>query len=330
MSRRAPRWAVEGVAWGASLAMVAGIAVVVSGVIDTRTGTSYSDTPVLTSLPASTRTVAPTSPPTTRVRRPPVGSRALTGVPVEASLGPPPGPQHDAVPKAFAAPADRYAFLVGVTRYRKPTHDTIAGANDVDFIRASLLASGWPSRNIRIVKNEQATGGAVREGLNWLVAKSVPGTFTLFHFSGHVKQEYGHEKLWPYDHDLVQDTDVASVLGRGTGKLWVDVAGCESGGFIENLPSSRVLVSTSSQASEKSYEYPQWGESVWTGLLFDLSLGQGQADANRDGTTTVGEALRYSSYYAQAITLHQEPYGRQTPQVYGDPVRGWTLDDPPA
>ncbi|MGZ6791851.1 MAG: caspase family protein, partial [Mycobacteriales bacterium] len=262
--------------------------------------------------------------------RPPVPARARTGVPVEASLGPPPGPEKDVAPTRFAAPADRYAFLVGVTRYRKPTHDTIAGANDAAFVRASLLADGWLPQNIRVVTNEQATGAAIRAGLDWLAGKSVPGTFTLFHFSGHVKQEYGHEKLWPYDRDFVPDTTVASVLGRGTGKLWVDVAGCESGGFMEDLPSSRVLVSTSSRATQKSYEYPQWGESVWVGLLFDLSLGQGQADADRNGTTTVGEALRWSTYYAQAITLRQEPYGRQTPQIAGDPVRGWTLSNPPA
>lgn len=326
MTRRGPGWAVEAVAWCASLVLIAGVAVVVSGVIDSTT--SYGETPVLTTAPA-TRTVlkpvvkAPT-------RQPAVASRARTGVPVEASLGPPPGAQYDAVPAAFAAPADRYAFLVGVTSYRKPTHDTIAGANDAVFIRASLLAAGWLPQNIRMVTNGQATGSAVRAGASWLAAKSVPGTFTLFHFSGHVKQAGGHEKLWPYDRDFVPDTDLAAVLNRGTGKLWVDIAGCESGGFVENLPSSRVLVSTSSKASQKSYEYPQWGESVWAGLLFDLSLGQGQADANGNGTTTVGEALRYSVYYAQAITLRQRPYGRQTPQVYGDPVRGWTLDNPPA
>jgi hypothetical protein len=112
--------------------------------------------------------------------------------------------------------------------------------------------------------------------------------------------------------------------------MWVDIAGCEAGGFMEDLPSNRVLVSTSSKQTQKSYEYPQWGESVWTGLLFDLGLGQGQADANRNGTTVVGEALRYAAYYAQAVTLHQRPYGRQSPQVAGDPVRGWTLENPPA
>jgi hypothetical protein len=69
---------------------------------------------------------------------------------------------------------------------------------------------------------------------------------------------------------------------------------------------------------------------VWSGLVWDLGLAQGQADANRNGITTVGEALRWGTYYAQAITLHQQPHGRQTPQVAGDPVRGWTLDNPPA
>jgi hypothetical protein len=252
-------------------------------------------------------------------------------VPIEVSLGPPPGPQHDIVPTAFAAPADRYAFLVGVTRYRKPTHDTIAGAEDAQYIRSLLLASGWLPQNIRMVTNTQATGSAMRAGLTWLAARSTPGTFTFFHFSGHVKQAGGHEKLWPYDRDFVPDTQLASILRRGTGKLWVDVAGCESGGFREDLPSSRVLFSASSKASQKSYEYPQWGESVDTGLLFDLGLAQGQADASGDGTTTVGEALRFTAYYAQAITLHQSPYGRQSPQSAGlADVLGWTLENPPA
>ena len=331
MKSRLPGWAVEGIAWCAAVVMIAAVAVVVSGVVDSESKATFAETPVLT--PARvTATVSPKP----VVRSPPgkpsttVKSRARSGVPIEASLGPPPGPEHDAVPAAFAAPADRYAFLVGVTRYRKPTHDTIAGANDVVFIRQSLLANGWLPHNIKILTNEQATGAAMRSGLSWLAAKSIPGTFTLFHFSGHVKQAGGNEKLWPYDRAFIPDTDLAAVLNRGTGKLWVDIAGCEAGGFLENLPSARVLVSASSKATQKSYEYPQWGESVWSGLLFDLGLGQGQADANGNGTTTVGEALRYATYYAQAITLHQRPHGRQTPQVAGDPVRGWTLANPPA
>ncbi|HUR04127.1 MAG TPA: caspase family protein [Nonomuraea sp.] len=328
MSRRAPRWATEGVAWTAALVLFAGVAVVATGVINPRDPKALAvETPVVSSTPAVI--VKPTPKPAA-VKKPGVTNRARTLVPRQVSLGPPPGPQYDPVPSTFAAPERRYAFLVGVTRYRKPTHDTIAGANDVVFIRSMLIAAGWLPQNIRMVTNEGATGANVRAGLAWLAGRSFPGTFTLFHFSGHVKQTGGHEKLWPYDRDFVNDTEMASVLGRGTGKMWIDIAGCEAGGFMEGLPSSRVLVSASSKASQKSYEYPQWGESVWSGLLYDLGLGQGQADADHNGTTTVGEALRYATYYAQAITLNERPYGRQTPQVAGDPVRGWTLENPPA
>ncbi len=323
---KGPRWAAEAVAWSCSLVLVSGVAVVVTGVIGTTAPQAISvETPIL-----ETVRVNPTKAPPKPAQPATVTTRAHTGVPQEASLGPPPGPQNDAVPTAFAAPADRYAFLVGVSRYRKPTHDTIAGANDVLFIRSLLLEAGWLPQNIRVLTDGAATGAAMRSGITWLASRSTPGTFTLFHFSGHVKQVGGHEKLWPYDRDFVPDTWLAATLHRGSGKMWVDIAGCEAGGFMEDLPSSRVLVSTSSRQTQKSYEYPQWGESVWTGLLYDLGLGQDQADANRNGTTVVGEALRYATYYAQAITLHQRPYGRQTPQVAGDPVRGWTLNNPPA
>ena len=246
-------------------------------------------------------------------------------------LGPPPGPQVDQRPARVAAPQDRYAFLVGVQDYRPPTKDTIASAADVRFIADQLVASGWPRENIRVVVDGQATGSAIRAGMAWLAEKGRPGTFSLFHYSGHVKQHgAGRESLWPVDRDWVHDRAVASAMSRVGGRLWVDIAGCEAGSFEPGVPSERVLFTGSSTGTQKSYEHPDWGLSVWTGLVFDLGLRQGGADADGDGRVTMGEALRYATYYAQVVTLDQRPHGRQTPQVAGDPVLGWTLADPPA
>jgi hypothetical protein len=165
----------------------------------------------------------------------------------------------------------------------------------------------------------------------WLAARSQPGTFTLFHWSGHVKQlGGGTEALWTVDRDWVRDTAVTAALTQGRGRMWVDIAGCEAGSFLPGLPSDRVLVSVSSRADEKSYEHPDWHLSVWSALLLDRGMRQGDADADHDGRVTVGEALRYATYYAQVVSWTQQPYGRQIPQVLGDPVRGWTLADPPA
>jgi hypothetical protein len=327
---RTPGWFVEATAWSAAFVLVSSVACVASGVVQKRVDRAHRSVVVSQADDAETPVIevkgVKTAAPGKSVR-----PRASSSLPYNtASLGPPPGPVKELLPTRYAPPEKRYALVVGITNYRAPTHDTIAGANDAKFIKALLLANGWLPQNLRVLTDKTATGPAIRSGIAWLAAKSTPGTFTFFHYSGHVKQTGGHEKLWPVDRDFINDTTLASVLKRGKGKLWVDIAGCEAGGFIEDLPSSRVLVSASSKRTQKSYEYPRWGESVWSGLVFDLSLSQGQADLNADGTTTVGESLRYAQYWAQAITLHQRPHGRQTPQIKGDPVRGWTLANPPA
>jgi hypothetical protein len=321
---KTPRWLAEVVAWAAALVLVAGVigAWSIRGV-DTAPE-AQAETPVVetvrevhTKVPVKTKKAAPAKPRrTTAAALPP--------------LGPPPGPQYDPAPAQTAPPEQRFAFIAGITNYRSPTHDTIGAANDARFIAALLERNGWLPQNIRVVTDGEATGAAIRSGLAWLASKSTPGTFTLFHYSGHVKQAGSTEKLWPVDRAFIPDSELAGLLNRGTGKLWVDIAGCEAGGFMGGLPSSRVLFSGSSRGDQKSYEYPEWGESIWTGLLFDIGTGQGAADADRDGRVTAGEALRYATYYAQAITRGQRPYGPQSPQVAGDPIRGWTLADPPA
>ena len=330
-----PRWLLAVIAGSLAGVLAVGTAAVVVAVPDRGTVAPQAAAPVLRlPLPDAPRPKINPSPRPSPVPVPvqaPLRSAAQPDLDVASVLGPPPGPQDDPRPARTAAPADRYAFLAGVTNYRAPTVDTIGSTADVAFLRALLLRSGWLAENIRVVTDEQATGAALRDGLAWLAERGQPGTFTFFHWSGHVKQQGGtREALWPVDRDFVPDTEVTALLSRAQGRMWVDIAGCEANSFVDGLPNDRVLFSASSLQTEKSYEYPPWGMSVWTGLLFDLGLSQGQADADGDGRTTVGEALRYGQYYAQAITLGQRPYGRQTPQFSGAADLGWTLADPPA
>lgn len=283
-----------------------------------------------TPSPSSTTAVPvpTTSRPTPAVRLDP----AIAVVPgAVRSLGAPPGAGVDVRPARTAPPAQRFAVLVGITDYRPPTHDTTAGAADARLWRTRLLAAGWLPQNVHLLVDGQVTGRGLRAELAWLAARSRPGTFTLFHYSGHVKQRGGgREALWPVDRDFVDDRVVEAVLARGSGRLWVDIAGCEAGSFAGRLPSARVLFTGASTGVQKAYEYPPWGLSVWTGLLLARGMDDGGADADGDGRVTIGEALRYATWYAQAITLTQRPYGRQTPVALGDPQRGWTLADPPA
>jgi hypothetical protein len=319
--RRAPHWLVQTTGGLVAAVLVAGLTAATSVPHDT--APPESERPRVAA--EERRPVQPRPAPEPAPPLPPSEPEGIE------ALGPPPGPQFDPRPEHVAAPQDRYALLVGVTDYRPPTVDTIGSANDVRAIAAHLLESGWRPENIHVLVDGQVTGAALRAGMAWLAERGRPGTFSMFHWSGHVKQlGGGTEALWPVDRDWVRDRDVTAALSAVQGRLWVDIAGCEAGSFLPGLPSDRVLVSASSRGVEKSYEYPEWGMSVWTGLLLDLGIRRRGADADGDGRVTMGEALRYSTYYAQSITWLQRPYGRQTPQVEGDPVRGWTLADPPA
>ena len=322
-SRTLPHWWIELTAWAVGSVLTLGVVTVGLGVIS-EVAAPQALTPVV-HVRETPLAVRPSPPP---LAQPDV----VIGPAMRQVLGPAPGPEVDAVPARVAAPADRYAFLFGVTHYRAPTHETIGAANDVRLIARQLLQQGWLAQNIRVVVDQDATGAALRDGRAWLAAHSEAGrTFSLLHYSGHVRQLGGPRvALWPVDGDFVPDTEVVRALGQLRGKAWVDVAGCEAAAFIPGLASNDILVTASSAATQKSYEYPLWAMSVWSGLVFHLGIGQGQADADRDGRVTVGETLRFATYYAQAITFSQQPYGRQIPQAAGDPVRGWTLAAPPA
>ena len=230
---------------------------------------------------------------------------------------PKPSPSPKPKPPPTAAPQDRWALIVGVTNYRGNVKDTIGGANDARLVRDVLLRNGWRDDRIRILTDGQATGQAVSEGISWLQRNSSSKTFSMFHYSGHVKQKNGHEYLWPVDNAYIVDTEVARVLKAIRGTAWTNISGCEAGGFDEGLSSPRHLFTGSSHVTEKSYEDRNTGYSVWSGMLFAEGLRDKKADQDGDGGVSVNEAYQYAAPRAKTYTRNQRPHGPQTPQWAG-------------
>ena len=233
--------------------------------------------------------------------------------------GPEPSPTGSAKPPAprTASSADRWALIVGVTDYRSPVHDTVAGAADARLVRDVLLRNGWRSDHIRVLTDGAATGGALRDGLVWLAERSGPDTFSLLHYSGHVKQRDGHEYLWPVDNAFYSDSALVTAMRKVQGTSWTSISGCEAAGFNDGLSSAKRLFTGSSEADEKSYEHPEWGTSVWTGVLWQQGLRDRDADSDGDGRVSVQDAARWGAPRAAAITDEQRPYGPQHPVLAG-------------
>jgi hypothetical protein len=252
---------------------------------------------------------------------PAVATPPMPPVPILApSPSPSPKPSPTPSPKPspkIAPPEDRWALLVGVTDYRSPTHDTVAGAHDAEVVRDVLLRAGWRKDHITLLTNGAATGKALQDGLTWLISHSSGSTFSLFHYSGHVKQRDGHEYLWSVDNAFYADSSVTQAMKSVRGISWTSIAGCEAAGFNDRLADRNHLFTGSSAADEKSYENPDWNMSVWVGELYDQGIRRGGADSDGDHHVTVQEAYKWGAPRAAEVTRNQRPHGPQHPYLAG-------------
>jgi hypothetical protein len=239
---------------------------------------------------------------------------------------------------APAADSDRWALVVGVSDYAGRTSSTVAGADDAADFREMLLRNGFRDDRIRVLTERDATAANLRAGLRWLVDHSSPSSFSVFHFSGHVKQLGGDrdrdgealdEYLWPHDNRFVSDAELATAIRSLRGLAWVDIAGCEAAGFDDGLSAPNRLFTASSEEDEKSYELPEWRNSVFTGLLVDQAFLQGHGDRDGNGKVSIQEGFAHAQEQAPRITSRQRR-GPQHPVIAGGDGSPWYLDGPPA
>lgn len=213
--------------------------------------------------------------------------------------------------------ATSFAVVIGVQDYQGKTKDTYGGRGDAAAFMEALRRTGWNRSNVIYLVDGAATGAAMRNAMQWLVDRSGPNTFTVFHYSGHVKQQgVGNEYLWSVDNQFIRNTDFGAVMSRLQGRAWVDIAGCEAAGFDKGISSPTRLFTGASRVTEKAYEEPNWRQSIWTGLTVDQGILQGAADANRNGVVTIQEAARFGAERAPSMTRGQ-PKGAQNPVISG-------------
>ena len=227
------------------------------------------------------------------------------------------------------AGADKWALLVGVDHFQGKTRPNTGSVGDTEDVHDALVRNGWREDHIRVLTDGAATLAGMRDGLAWLAANSTDRSYSVFHYSGHVKQQGGTVYLWPYDNRWMPDTELAGALGKVRGWAWIDIAGCEAGAFDKGLATSRHLVTGSSQGNEKSYEMPpSYRNSVFVFFLVEEGMASGTADANNDGRVSLQEAFRYAADHAPPMTEGQK-HGPQHPYTAGGDGTEWFLDPPP-
>ena len=87
---------------------------------------------------------------------------------------------------ASAVAGEKYAFVVGIDEYAPPYRLQCARVDVpavVGLLRDSL---GFPEKNIKVLRDKEATSAAIREGFReQLINKVRPGDLAVFYYSGH-------------------------------------------------------------------------------------------------------------------------------------------------
>ncbi len=226
---------------------------------------------------------------------------------------------------APAANAAKRALIVGVSQYDPPTVPTVGGAGDAVATRDLLVHDGFAKDNIRMLVDGEATADNIRAGFDWLAASSTSNTLSVFHYSGHTKQqvlpdgeqddEEFHEFMWSVDNQFISDRELASRVQQIQGNAWIDIAGCEAAGFDNGISSPSRLFTAASQENEKAYELSSAGRSVYSQMMIGAL----------SGGATIQKAFAATAAAAPTTTADQQPYGPQHPYLAGGGSGEWSL-----
>ena len=165
-----------------------------------------------------------------------------------------------AVTLSFSGPCQSYevsnrtALIVGVSVYDRPEITELKGVlEDIKSAIVIAKAMGIPEKNIRILRNEQATKDAVLQALRELGERTTDGARTFFYYSGHgtrwTDPQAGGcvEALLTYDYKVLTNSDIAAStkgLSEKADKFVTMYDTCHSGGVASKLATSRSISNT--------------------------------------------------------------------------------------
>ncbi|HVF32710.1 MAG TPA: caspase family protein [Acidimicrobiales bacterium] len=244
---------------------------------------------------------ATTAPPTdVAIVPPPVGGLGGAGGGgggggVAASSGP---PRERATARSTAYPdatptGGTWALLIGIDDYPGQEYDLRSAVNDVQDVDEVLRRAGVPRERRMLLRNGQATAGAIRGGLDWLTAHTGADATMIVFYAGHVqKLAPGREALVGADGDTVDDVEVAAMLDRSAAaRTWVGIAACYAAGFDEVLRPGRILTAAAS-ANSLAYENATFGRSYLVEYMVRRAMLGGRATSVEAAFARATEELR--------------------------------------
>jgi len=142
--------------------------------------------------------------------------------------------------------SEYYAVIIGISNYPGSDNDLSCPARDAQNLYNVLVANGWKSENIELLKDGQATENAIMNSLDLVANNLGNDDIFLFFYSGHgdlIEDINGDEldgfdeTIIPYDMGYILDDELANkfndIQNKNIKGMFAIFDSCFSGGIID-------------------------------------------------------------------------------------------------
>lgn len=210
-----------------------------------------------------------------------------------------------------------YALVVGIANYQNTDPLPAVASNDARAVADTLADpdyGGYPSQNVRLLLDSEATQAALTQALDALAQQIDTDSTVLFYFSGHTAQGETDEEryLLPVDvqpdalaQTALSDTMISQALdGLPAGTVIVVLDCSFAGAFGQKMARPGRAVLAAARGDEQAYLLPEGEYSLFTHhLLAGLRGGAYSAD----GFIRAAELFHYVLPRAAAGQTAQHP-----------------------
>lgn len=235
------------------------------------------------------------------------------------------------------SPVQRFAVVIGVSRYQKADYSLQYAASDATSIKDFLVnEAGFPPGNVTFLIDEDATIANLRTALFSFLAATEEGDQVVLYFAGHGMRDPNN----PLDYYfLPYDVEIPNLGATGlpfwqlrdlysrtikTSNVVTIIDACHSGAASDEFSNVHNLfhqyisktasenggaVFTAADIGEYAFEFPDIQGGAFTHYL--IRGLRGEADGNDDGRVVASELQKYLQ-----TSVAEKTQGKQNPQAW--------------
>jgi WD40 repeat protein len=227
-----------------------------------------------------------------------------------------------------------FILAIGISQYHQPDLRLVFPDHDAEKFAGAMQAQRgklYSDVVSKVIVDADATGAAIRAGLDWLGSQKAADDVGVLFLAGHgVETPDSNYFFAPADFDPARPRETGvdykairsavDKLSTAGNKVLMFVDTCHAGAALGphltasnglalatmlSRPEYGIIVLSGSKGDQLSYEDPRWGDGAFTAALLE-GIMQGKADAAQTGEITMLNLVGFVTQRVRAMTQQKQ------------------------